>query len=73
VSDNVLGDTMLGSTGNAALEVVRELFSGDGQTRKGRKGQNEVTTIYLFIYLLIRNLLVGVIYYCTAPVHLFFL
>ncbi|XP_078179839.1 protein kinase superfamily protein isoform X2 [Carex rostrata] len=42
VSDNILGDKMLGSTGNAALEAVRELFSGDGQTKKGRKGQNEV-------------------------------
>lgn len=45
VSDNILGDRMLGSTGNAALEVVRELFSGDGQTKKGRKGQNEVSII----------------------------
>ncbi|XP_072951482.1 serine/threonine-protein kinase 1 [Typha angustifolia] len=42
VSDNVVGDRLPGSSGNAALEAVRELFSGDGQTKKGRKGQNEV-------------------------------
>ncbi|KAJ4800923.1 Serine/threonine-protein kinase dst1 [Rhynchospora pubera] len=42
VSDNVLGDEMLKSNGDVALEAVRELFSGDGQTKKGRKGQHEV-------------------------------
>nr|CAD1819429.1 unnamed protein product [Ananas comosus var. bracteatus] len=42
VSDNVVGDKLPGSSSNAALEAVRELFSGDGQTKKGRKGQTEV-------------------------------
>lgn len=30
------------SSSHAALEAVKELFSGDGQSKKGRKGQNEV-------------------------------
>ncbi|XP_010923631.1 serine/threonine-protein kinase 1 [Elaeis guineensis] len=42
VSDVVPGDIAPGSSGNAALEAVKELFSGDGQTKKGRKGANEV-------------------------------
>ena len=55
VSDNILGDKMLGSTGNAALEAVRELFSGDGQTKKGRKGQNEVCIIIMLNLHLFAN------------------
>lgn len=48
VSDNVVGDKLPGSSSNAALEAVRELFSGDGQTKKGRKGQTEVPTDFPF-------------------------
>uniref|UniRef100_A0A0D9VZ52 non-specific serine/threonine protein kinase n=1 Tax=Leersia perrieri TaxID=77586 RepID=A0A0D9VZ52_9ORYZ len=42
VSDNVVGNGLAGSNTTDAMEAVRELFSGDGQTKKGRKGQNEV-------------------------------
>ncbi|KAJ6835344.1 serine/threonine-protein kinase PAK 3 [Iris pallida] len=41
VSDNGVGDRGVG-TSNVALEAVKELFSGDGQTKKGRRGQNEM-------------------------------
>lgn len=30
------------NSGTVALEAVQELFSGDGQGKKGRRGQNEV-------------------------------
>lgn len=50
VSDVVPGDRAPGSSGNAALEAVKELFSGDGQTKKGRKGANEVTMTFHFFY-----------------------
>ncbi|KAF0915057.1 hypothetical protein E2562_033179 [Oryza meyeriana var. granulata] len=42
VSDSVVENGLGGSNKTDALEAVRELFSGDGQTKKGRKGQNEV-------------------------------
>ncbi|ONK67394.1 uncharacterized protein A4U43_C06F19710 [Asparagus officinalis] len=42
VSDNIVGDSTLGTSNNAALEAVKELFSGDGQTKKGRRAQNEM-------------------------------
>ncbi|CAL9772231.1 unnamed protein product [Musa acuminata subsp. burmannicoides] len=42
VSENVVGDSVQESSGHAALEAVKELFSGDGQSKKGRKGQNEI-------------------------------
>ncbi|KQK13139.1 serine/threonine-protein kinase dst1 [Brachypodium distachyon] len=42
VSDSVSGNGPAGSSTTDALEAVRELFSGDGQAKKGRKGQNEV-------------------------------
>ncbi|XP_042409487.1 serine/threonine-protein kinase ATG1-like isoform X1 [Zingiber officinale] len=42
VSENVAGDRVQESKSHAALEAVKELFSGDGQSKKGRKGQNEI-------------------------------
>lgn len=42
VSENVFGDKILSSSGSTALEAVKELCTGDGQTKKGRKVQNEV-------------------------------
>ncbi|XP_058183126.1 serine/threonine-protein kinase 1 isoform X2 [Rhododendron vialii] len=44
LSDNVLGGLQQGSggSGNIAEEAVQELFCGDGQWKKGRRGQNEV-------------------------------
>nr|CAB3498165.1 unnamed protein product [Digitaria exilis] len=42
VSENESGNGLAGSSTNDALAAVRELFSGDGQAKKGRKGQTEV-------------------------------
>ena len=42
VSENEAGNGLAGSSTNDAVEAVKELFSGDGQAKKGRKGQNEV-------------------------------
>lgn len=44
-----MGDSVQESSGHAALEAVKELFSGDGQSKKGRKGQNEVTPAYFVL------------------------
>ncbi|KAM0951365.1 putative protein kinase STE-STE20-Pl family [Dioscorea sansibarensis] len=41
VSDNFTGEVP-GTSDDAALEAVKELLSGDGQTKKGRRGQNEL-------------------------------
>ncbi|KAI0501121.1 hypothetical protein KFK09_016064 [Dendrobium nobile] len=42
VSDNIAEDRVSAASGNTALEAVKELFSGDGQMKKGRRGPNEV-------------------------------
>eukprot|EP00268_Persea_americana_P041781 TRINITY_DN4176_c0_g1_i1.p1 TRINITY_DN4176_c0_g1~~TRINITY_DN4176_c0_g1_i1.p1 ORF type:complete len:787 (+),score=151.63 TRINITY_DN4176_c0_g1_i1:146-2506(+) len=42
VSDNMLGFRDPNNSGTVALEAVQELFSGDGQGKKGRRGQNEM-------------------------------
>ncbi|XP_058081796.1 serine/threonine-protein kinase 1 isoform X2 [Magnolia sinica] len=42
VSDNILGGREPNNSGTVALEAVQELFSGDGQAKKGRRGQNEM-------------------------------
>ncbi|XP_077211283.1 protein kinase superfamily protein isoform X2 [Tasmannia lanceolata] len=42
VSGNMLGGSELNKDGTIALEAVQELFSADGQARKGRRGQNEM-------------------------------
>lgn len=47
VSENDAGNGLAGSSTDDALEAVRELFSGDGQAKKGRKGQNEVCHFFL--------------------------
>ncbi|KAL0914246.1 hypothetical protein M5K25_014572 [Dendrobium thyrsiflorum] len=43
VSDNIAEDRVSAASGNTALEAVKELFSGDGQMKKGRRGPNEVS------------------------------
>ncbi|PKA65878.1 Mitogen-activated protein kinase kinase kinase ANP1 [Apostasia shenzhenica] len=43
VSDNIVGDRGSGASSSAALEAVKELFTGDGQTKRGRRGSNEVS------------------------------
>jgi hypothetical protein len=49
VSENEAGNGLAGSSTNDALEAVKELFSGDGQAKKGRKGQNEVCCRLIFL------------------------
>lgn len=41
LSNNVLG--CRDSGGNIAVETMQELFAGDGQSKKGRSRQNEVS------------------------------
>ncbi|XP_020583817.1 serine/threonine-protein kinase dst1 [Phalaenopsis equestris] len=43
VSDNIVEDRVSGVSGSTALEAVKELCSGDGQMKKGRRGTNEVS------------------------------
>ncbi|PIA63115.1 hypothetical protein AQUCO_00200856v1 [Aquilegia coerulea] len=42
LSDNMLGGRQRDSSGNVAMETVQDLFSGDGLSKKGRRGQNEI-------------------------------
>ncbi|KAJ4974470.1 hypothetical protein NE237_007644 [Protea cynaroides] len=42
VSDNVLGSKQQGNSDIITMETIQELFSGDGQSKKGRRGQNEI-------------------------------
>lgn len=48
LSDNVLGGMQQDNRGAVAVEALQELFTGDGQSKKGRRGQNEVS---LFLHL----------------------
>lgn len=43
LSDNVLGGMQQDTCGTKTVEALQELFSGDGQSKKGRRGINEVT------------------------------
>ncbi|KAM2888027.1 hypothetical protein FF1_011815 [Malus domestica] len=42
LSDNVLGGMHQDNSGSVAVEALQELFTGDGQSKKGRRGQNEM-------------------------------
>ncbi|KAJ1400913.1 Protein kinase domain [Sesbania bispinosa] len=42
LSDNVLGGIQQDTSGTGTLEALQELFSGDGQSKKGRRGLNEM-------------------------------
>ncbi|XP_062111408.1 serine/threonine-protein kinase 1 [Humulus lupulus] len=42
LSDNVLGGMQRDNGGTIAVEALQELFTGDGQSKKGRRGQNEM-------------------------------
>ncbi|KAK7274975.1 hypothetical protein RIF29_16078 [Crotalaria pallida] len=42
LSDNVLGGMQPDTSGSGTVEALQELFSGDGQSKKGRRGQNEM-------------------------------
>jgi len=49
----LLSDNVLGNSGTVDVEALQELFTGDGQLKKGRRGQNEVTPS-LFVHLRMR-------------------
>ncbi|XP_020216141.1 serine/threonine-protein kinase dst2 isoform X2 [Cajanus cajan] len=42
LSDNVLGVMQQDTSGAGTVEALQELFSGDGQSKKGRRGLNEM-------------------------------
>ncbi|CAK9325837.1 unnamed protein product [Citrullus colocynthis] len=42
LSDNVLGGMQHNHRGTVAVETLQELFTGDGQSKKGRRGHNEM-------------------------------
>ncbi|XP_030956874.1 serine/threonine-protein kinase dst1-like [Quercus lobata] len=42
LSDNVLGGMQRDKSEIVAVEALKELFTGDGQSKKGRRGQNEM-------------------------------
>lgn len=42
LSDNVLGGSQRDNGGTIAVEALQELFTGEPQSKKGRRGQNEM-------------------------------
>ncbi|KAJ0094505.1 hypothetical protein Patl1_16701 [Pistacia atlantica] len=42
LSDNVVGAMRRDNSETVAVEALQELFTGDGQSKKGRRGQNEM-------------------------------
>ncbi|KAL6186741.1 hypothetical protein ACLB2K_042860 [Fragaria x ananassa] len=42
LSDNVLGGMQRDNSGAGAIDALQELFTGDTQSKKGRRGQNEM-------------------------------
>lgn len=49
LSDNVLGGMQQDTGGTGTVEALQELFGGDGQSKKGRRGINEVT-VCVFVH-----------------------
>ena len=45
LSDNVLGGSQRDNGGTIAVEALQELFTGEPQSKKGRRGQNEVLSL----------------------------
>ena len=50
LSDNVLGGMQRDNGGAIAVEALQELFTGDAQSKKGRRGQNEVLSRFLSFF-----------------------
>ncbi|KAL3032989.1 hypothetical protein AAZX31_02G112900 [Glycine max] len=50
LSDNVLGGIQQDTGGTGTVEALQELFSGDGQSKKGRRGLNEQMPLPPSIY-----------------------
>lgn len=55
LSDNVLGGVQRDNGGTIAMEALQELFAGDGQSKKGRRGQNEVLSSLCSLICLCMN------------------
>lgn len=49
LSDNVIGGVQQDNDRTVAVEALQELFTGDSQSKKGRRGQNEVTSLSLSV------------------------
>ncbi|KAF7827962.1 serine/threonine-protein kinase dst1 isoform X1 [Senna tora] len=50
LSDNVLGGLQQDTTGTATVEALQELFGGDGQSKRARRGQIEQMPVPPSIY-----------------------
>lgn len=50
LSGDVLGGFQRDNGGNIAVEAMQELFTGDGQSKKGRSRQNEVLSPSIYIH-----------------------
>ncbi|KAL2349145.1 hypothetical protein Fmac_003145 [Flemingia macrophylla] len=50
LSDNVLGVMQQDNSGTGTVEALQELFSGEGQSKKGRRGLNEQMPLPPSIY-----------------------
>ncbi|KAK2967791.1 hypothetical protein RJ640_008011 [Escallonia rubra] len=50
LSDNVLGGWQVDNGGNIAVEAMQDLFTSDGQSKKGRSRQNEVLRLSLSLF-----------------------
>ena len=53
LSDNVLGGMQRDKSEIVAVEALKELFTGDGQSKKGRRGQNEVKPVCVCVLALL--------------------
>lgn len=70
LSDNVLGGMQQQyNRGTVEVETIQELFTGDGQSRKGRRGQNEVS---LYLHLSFHHFSGSVLVSSEPLKHLFF-
>ena len=57
LSDNVLGGMQRDKSEIVAVEALKELFTGDGQSKKGRRGQNEVKPVCVCARTLVCHLI----------------
>lgn len=48
LSENMIGGMQQDGNGSVAVEALQELFTSDPQSKKGRRGQNEVQLISCF-------------------------
>ena len=70
LSDNVLGGIQQDTGGTGTVEALQELFSGDGQSKKGRRGLNEVIfvcCVYVCVCVCVHMLYTSV---CACYGHL---